>query len=300
MFPMLRRETARYPKASFALLLPPTHHQRMENLAGRHAVLTGASRGLGVHMARALAAEGLVLTLAARSVTELAAVRDEIDGKCIAVPCDVADADQRAHLVQHAEAELGPIDILVNNAGVEFASFYSTQDLAEIEHTISVNLLAPMLLTRDVLPAMVRRGQGHVVNIASAAGKSGTPFEVAYSASKFGLVGFTQALRSELRGSGVGCSVLCPGFVADDGMWARFAEQGLTSNRILGVSTPANVTAALLTSIRKDRAEIVVNPTPLRPLLALEAIAPGLHPWFMELMGVTKLFRRGAALRASG
>ena len=270
----------------------------MENLTGRHAVLTGASRGLGVHMARALAAEGVVLTLAARSIAELAAVRDEIDGKCIVVPCDVADAEQRADLVQRAEVELGPIDILINNAGVEFTSSYSTQDLAEIEHTISVNLRAPMLLIRSVLPDMLRRGQGHVVNIASAAGKLGTPYDVAYSASKFGLVGFTQALRSELRGSGVGCSVLCPGLVADDGMWARFAEQGLTSNRILGVSTPADVTAALLTAIRKDRAEIVVNPTPLRPLLALEAIAPGLHPRFMEIMGVTKLFRRGAALRA--
>ena len=272
----------------------------MENLAGRHAVLTGASRGLGVHMARALAAEGVALTLAARSVAELGAVRDEIDGTCIAIPCDVADTDQRAQLIERAEAELGPIDILINNAGVEFASSYATQDLAEIEETISVNLLAPMLLTRGVLPAMVRRGRGHVVNIASAAGKSGTPYEVAYSASKFGLVGFTQALRSELRGSGVGCSVLCPGFVADDGMWARYAEQGFTVSPLLGVSPPAKVTSALLTAIRKDRGEIIVNPTPLRPVLALSAIAPGLHPRFMEILGVTKLFRRGAALRASG
>jgi short-subunit dehydrogenase len=272
----------------------------MENLAGRHAILTGASRGVGMHLAVALAGRGVNLTLAARSASELDTVRDRVAARgvrAIAVPTDVVDEAQRADLLARAEAELGPVDILVNNAGVEWSSFYAEQDPAEISQTIDVNLTAPMLLTRAVLPGMVQRGRGHIVNMASAAGKSGTPFEAAYSASKFGLVGFSHAVRAELDGKGVGCSVICPGFIAEDGMYARFAELGLRSSWILGVSPMRKVTEAVITAIVKNRAEIVVNPTPLRPLLALETAAPGIHPRVMRAMGVTDLFGRAAGMR---
>ena len=173
----------------------------------------------------------------------------------------------------------------------------ATQDPAEIEQTLTVNLVAPMLLTRAVLPAMRARRQGHVVNIVSAAGKSGTPFEAAYSASKFGLVGFTHALRGELDGTGVGCSVICPGFIADDGMYARFAESGLKASPILGVSKMHKVTEAVVDAIRKNRAEIIVNPTPLRPVLMVDVVAPGLHPNVMKAFGVTRLFKAAAEMR---
>jgi short-subunit dehydrogenase len=274
----------------------------MQSLSGRHAVLTGASRGVGMRLATALAERGVNLTLAARSPSELDAVREtvaKLGVRAVAVPTDVVEEGQRTALLATAEAEIGPVDILINNAGVEWAAFYAEQDPAEIAQTIAVNLTAPMLLTRAALPAMVRRRSGHVVNIASAAGKSGTPFEAAYSASKFGLVGFTYAVRAELAGTGVGASVICPGFIAEDGMYARFADQGLRAPAILGVSPMRKVTDAVITSIVKDRVEMVVNPTPLRPLLAIEAMAPGVHSLVMRWMGVTRIFSAAAEQQAS-
>jgi short-subunit dehydrogenase len=253
-----------------------------------------------MHTAVALAQRGVDLTLAARSVAELELVRKrvaELGVRAVAVPTDVTEEDQRAELLRRAEAELGPIDILINNAGVEYAAFYAEQDPAQIAQTIEVNLTAPMLLTRAVLPGMVARGAGHIVNMASGAGKSGTPFEAAYASSKFGLVGFTQSIRVELRGRGVGASVICPGFVADDGMYARMEDEGLRASWILGVSPMRRVTDAVISAIVKDRAEILVNPTPLRPVLTLEAIVPAVHPWVMRTLGVTELFGRVAASR---
>jgi short-subunit dehydrogenase len=274
----------------------------MERLNGRHAVLTGASRGVGMHLALALAKEGVNLTLAARSAGDLQTVRDQVVAlgcDAIAVPTDVGDADQRAALLAQAEAALGPVDILVNNAGVEWSAFYADQDEAEIHQTMTINLTAPMLLTRAALPSMIKRGEGHILNLASAAGKSGTPYEAAYSASKFGLIGFSHALRAELSGTGVGCSVVCPGFIADDGMYARFADQGLKASPILGVSKMSKVTGAVIDAIKKDRADVVVNPTPLRPVVALETIVPGVHGWMMRTLGVTELFAKAAQMRGA-
>jgi short-subunit dehydrogenase len=264
----------------------------MTELRDAHVLVTGASRGLGKRIAVALAAQGARLTLAARTADQLRPVADEIGGGTRAVAADVSDTEQRAALVERAQSEGGPIDILVNNAGVEWASAFADQDPDEITQTLQVNLVGAMLLTRAVLPTMVERRRGHVVNMASLSGLSGTPYEAAYSASKFGLVGFSQALRAELRGSGVSCSVICPGFVADDGMYARMAQRGATAPRMVGVSSIEKVVDSVVATIRSDDALVIVNPSPMRPLLALQTLVPAAHGALMQRFGLTGMFRR--------
>lgn len=273
----------------------------MEDLAGANAIVTGASRGLGVRIARALADRGVDLALAARSTDQLEAVRTDLVGrgvKVVAIETDVRDPRQRQQLVDRAEAELGALDILVNNAGIEANAVFHESDPDEATRIVDVNLTAAMLLTRLVLPGMLERGRGHVVNVSSLAGKSGTPHEAAYSASKFGLVGLTQALRSEYVDEPVGFSVVCPGFVAGEGMYARVEAEGVEPPRSVGKTTPDKVARAVIDAIRRDRPEVLVTPTPVRPLLVLATALPGSHAPLIKAMGINRMLRRAADTEA--
>ena len=148
----------------------------MNELRGRNVIITGASAGLGVRVAKALAAEGMNVVLAARRAEELEQVANEIRSlgvKAVAIPTDVSDDAQLKSLVERTMTEFGSIDVLVNNAGIEaFRSFHEL-DPADIRRTIDVNLTATLLLTRYVLPHMVQARRGHIVNMASTAGKYG-------------------------------------------------------------------------------------------------------------------------------
>jgi short-subunit dehydrogenase len=271
----------------------------MEQLRGTTAIVTGASKGIGVYIARALAKEGVNLALAARSIDELETVRKEIEAlgvKAIAVQCDVTKPADRATLIARTEAELGPIDILVNNAGIERIAHFDKAPAHDFTDTIAVNLEAPILLTHAVVPSMLARRKGHVVNIASGAGKVGVPFGTSYCATKHGLVGFTHALRAEYRGNAVGFSVVCPGFVTDVGMYERWEKQGVKGPKIAGNCSPEKVAAVTVDCIKKNRAEVIVNTPPVRPLVVLASIAPGLVPKMMALFGYTKTFERVADL----
>ena len=143
-------------------------------------------------------------------------------------------------------------------------------------HTVEVNLIAAMLLTRAVLPGMLDRQRGHIVNISSGAGKVGVPFAVAYATSKHGLVGFTNSLRCEYLKSPVGFSVVCPGFVTETGMYARWEDHGAKAPKLVGRSTPDKVAHVVVRCIQKNRGEALVNTLPVRPLIVLFNIAtPG-------------------------
>jgi short-subunit dehydrogenase len=271
----------------------------MKELRGTTAVVTGASRGIGVHIATALAKEGINLSLAARSEGELEAVRTEMAAlgvKVIATKCDVTSAEDRARLLERTASEIGPVDILINNAGVETASHFEHADIDDVTRTIDVNLTAAILLTHAVLPGMLERKRGHVVNIASGAGKVGVPFGVAYSTSKHGLVGFTNSLRCEYHKGPVGFSVVCPGFVTETGMYARWENKGLKAAKIAGRSSPAKVADVVVSCIRKNRGEVLVNTPPVRPLVVLFNAFPQLTPPLMKLFGYTSIFERAADL----
>jgi short-subunit dehydrogenase len=269
----------------------------MKNLRGTTAVLTGASRGIGVHIARALATQGVNLSLAARSESELETVRSEMAAmgvKAIATRCDVSSASDRAALLERTTSELGPVDILVNNAGIEVVARFETANEEDLLRTLDVNLLSAMMLTRAVVPCMLARKQGHVVNIASGAGKVGVPYGVAYATSKHGMVGMTHSLRCEYQGSNVGFSVVCPGFVTETGMYARWEDNGVTAPKVAGRSTPEKVAKVVIGCITKNKAEVVVNTPPIRPLIVLTNIAPGITPTLMKVFGYSKVFRRVA------
>jgi len=224
-------------------------------------------------MARALAAEDADLLLAARSEEKLDEVLRSLppDGKRLAQRCDVTSAADRRALAARAVKEFGRLDVLVNNAGVEELGSFAEKDPAAVERIIATNLLAPMLLTRDVLPGMLERKSGHVVNIASLAGRTGMPFGAAYSGSKGGLAEWSISLAAELAGSGVAVSVICPGFVDGTGMFSR---KEVSAPRSLGVSHPEDVARALLRVLATRKIEVVVNPKPVRLLMALKALSP--------------------------
>jgi len=271
-------------------------------LRGAVALVTGASRGIGPVLAEALARRGAHLVLAARSASELAQVAQRLDGlglgvRVLALPTDVAVSAQRAELVRRAQAELGPIDVLVNNAGLEQLCFFETLSEADIARYTEVNLTAPMQLTRLLLPGMLERQRGHVVNIASVAGFGAAAFGETYGATKAGLVGFTRSLRASLKtqGSAVSASALCPGFIAQAGMFADIqAAHGVKAPFILGTCTPAAVAQGLLRVIDRDEPERFVGERPLRFFFSVGLLLPRLMEGLSLLLGVNKMFLQAA------
>jgi short-subunit dehydrogenase len=249
----------------------------VEQLRGRNALVTGAGGGLGAYIARALAGEGVnlaVTDLPGSSVDGLSAeLRTRVQVEH--APADLTDRDERRRLASWAADALGPIDILVNNAGVEFGGPFLDTSPEQLELTVAVNLLAVMDLTRLLLPGMLDRRRGHVVSMASLAGKIPPPQLASYGATKHGVVGFTGALRAELADEPVGFSAICPGFVGRVGMFGRLEPYVEGGSVPMGTIPPERVGDAVVRAIREDVGEIVLNRRPVKPLILLNAIAPG-------------------------
>jgi len=271
-----------------------------QDLRGRTALLTGASKGIGVHVARALAREGMNLVLTARSAEALEEVRNEIESmgvRAIAVPGDVGSREHLQALVVRAISEFGSIDVLVNNAGVLLTLAFHKVYPHEIEEHVRVNLTGPMFLSWLVLPGMLERGAGHVVNVASLAGKYGPAYNELYSSSKAGLIAFTESFRASFRDSGVSASVICPGFV-ESGMYERSRKHGLRAPRVLGSTTPEQVAEAVVRAVKKDKPEVMINPGPIRLLLALPTLLPSVAEWGRIRLGTDNLYKKAAEIRA--
>ncbi len=275
----------------------------MEQLAGRTALVTGASGGLGTHIARQLARQGMNLVVSGRREDALESVAEELRGLGVtvsAVPADLAQPDAIDSLADRGEAQAGRIDVLVNNAGIELASTFTSCTREELTEIVDVNLVAPMLLTHRLLPAMLAGGQGHVVFISSGAGKLGPAYNEPYAASKAGLIALTQSLRAEYRDDPVGFSVICPGFTTGDGMYQRMLEQGFASNRMMGETTAERVAEQVVRAIRRDLPEVFETGTAVRPIFALNELAPSLVERIISRSGVTDLYRRLALSRGRG
>jgi short-subunit dehydrogenase len=228
-------------------------------LSGANVLLTGGSKGLGPVIAGALAERGAKLALAARSRDELDQVRAQLESRgatAIAVACDVTKAAGRERLVKRVEKDLGPIDVLVNGAGMQTILALTDQTEADIRAQIDLNLVALMLLTHRVLPGMLERARGHIVNLASIAGMTIVPYETLYAATKHAVKGFSFGLYAELRDTGVGVSVVSPGTVDDVGMYAN--QLAAKSVRGSGAGTTAGkVAAAVVEAIQDERPEVV-------------------------------------------
>jgi uncharacterized protein len=169
-------------------------------LAGSRVVVTGASRGIGAELTSRLAQKGARVALVARSSDAIAKLAADLGGD--AYPADLADAAAIEPLVRAIEAD-GPIDVLVNNAGVDLTGALNDLAPERISELLAINLLAPMLLSRAVIPAMRARGRGHIMNVSSLAGTNTLPGLAPYSTSKAGLSHFTAALRAECKGTGI-------------------------------------------------------------------------------------------------
>ncbi len=251
----------------------------MHDLKDKTAIVTGASRGIGTYIAQALAQEHLKLVLAARSVPEIEEVAHRLrqEGhQVLAVPTDVTDPAALEALVEAARREFGTIDVLVNNAGVDTLAAYHRLAWEEVYNTLQVNLTAPMRLTHLVLPGMLAQGRGHIVNISSLAAKGAVAYQEPLLTSKAGLLGFTVALRASYRGSGVSASVICPGYIKGVGMFQRIQDATGVKTPFYGGSPPEKVASAVVRAIKQNLPEVIVNPVPVRPFLALEALFPRL------------------------
>jgi short-subunit dehydrogenase len=236
------------------------------NLAGAHVLLTGATGGLGQAIARALAARGASLTVTGRRAEVLEPLAAEIGGRALAV--DLADPAAPARLL----ADAGRVDVLVANAGLPASGRLPSFGQEDIDRALTVNLRAPIMLARALTPGMAERRRGHLVFMSSLAGRAAPTGSSIYSATKFGLRGFGLALREDLAGTGVGVSVILPGFIADAGM---FAESGAKLPPYVGTKTPEDVARAVVKAIEQNRAELDVAPLPLRAGAVLAALAPG-------------------------
>jgi NAD(P)-dependent dehydrogenase (short-subunit alcohol dehydrogenase family) len=185
-------------------------------LSGRHALVTGANRGIGAEIAMALSEQGASVTLMVRDRARGEETECTLTGSHATVVADVTDRSA-VHAACAAAAErLGPIDILVNNAGsTESAPFLKT-DPALFERMIAVHLLGAVHTTQALLPSMIARGRGHVINVASTAGLRGEAYVTAYVAAKHALVGLTRALAVEVEKHGISVNAVCPGYTDTD------------------------------------------------------------------------------------
>jgi short-subunit dehydrogenase len=238
------------------------------DLSGRTALLTGATGGLGRAIATALAARGASIGLSARSAEALEELAAELPGAGHRIlPADLAEPGAAERLA----AEAGDVDILVANAGLPGAGQLTDFTAEEIGRALRVNLEAPMLMARALIPAMTERGSGHLVFMSSLAGKAGNPRTSIYNATKFGLRGFALALRCDLGPKGVGVSLVSPGFIRDAGM---FADAGAKSPFVLGTGTAAQVGDAVIRVIERNKVEVVVAPLRSRALSHLALASP--------------------------
>jgi short-subunit dehydrogenase len=260
-----------------------THHDdRSEQMKidGSTVLLTGSTGGIGHAIARRLHAEGAQLVLTGRNAAVLAPLADELAARSIVA--DLADPAALDALL----AEAGPIDLLVANAALPGVGLLADMPVERVDANLDVNLRAPIMLTRALLPQMTARRSGHLVFIGSLSGIVASPGSTLYNATKFGLRGFTDALRQELHGTGVSASIVEPGFVRDAGM---FVNSGMEIPRGTRTVTPEQVAAAVVKAIVKDKGEIVVAPAELRFGARLGSLFPGINASVQRRAGAAEI-----------
>jgi short-subunit dehydrogenase len=250
------------------------------DLRGRTVLLTGATGGIGHAIARALRGKGAELILTGRRTDVLEPLAAETGARSLAA--DLADRGAVDALV----ADAGEVDVLVANAALPASGNVLGFSVDEIDRALDVNLRAPMVLARALGERMAGRGEGHIVFISSLSGKTGQAGSGIYSATKFGLRGFAQGLRGDLRTRGVGVSAVFPGFIRDAGM---FADSGTKLPAFVGTSTPEDVASAVVRAIEANRFEVDVAPAGVRMMTKFAGLAPGVSAAMARRMGSDRL-----------
>jgi NAD(P)-dependent dehydrogenase (short-subunit alcohol dehydrogenase family) len=226
--------------------------KQVRPLGGKVAVVTGGGRGIGRALARALTAEGCRVAVADVDAEAAEAVARELGGDTLGVALDVTDGAAFAAFLDEAARALGPIDVLVNNAGIMPVVPFADEDDATTQRTLEINLHAVITGTREGVRRMVPRRMGHIVNLASIAGRYGFPNLATYAASKHGVIGLSEAVRNELRGTGVEITVVMPAIVRTE------LTTGLVPSRGFEPSTPEEVARAIVGALQRPRFELYV------------------------------------------
>lgn len=258
------------------------------DLEQRVVVITGASSGIGAATAVRCAAAGARLVLAARRLEQLEALAQQVTqagGQALAVPTDVTDLTQVQRLAAIAGQHYERVDVLVNNAGIGLLDPFPQAQIADLHQMIQVNLFGVVHCTQAFLPAMLERRQGQIVNVASLAGLVAARNMAFYNATKFALIGMSQALQYDLHGTGVRCAVICPGIVRTNFFTAK--DLGLLPRltRLAPAVNADDVARAIVTAIRDERSGEIILPALIRPLIPLSRALPGVTRLVARLLG---------------
>jgi short-subunit dehydrogenase len=259
-------------------------------ISGAKVLLTGATGGLGQAIARDLARRGAQLTLTGRRGDVLEALAAELSAEVRTV--DLADeADVLSLAGQSAD-----VDVLVANAALPGSGLLESFSIEQVDRVLDVNLRAPVVLAHELAPHMVGRGRGSFVFVSSLSGKASAPGGSLYSATKFGLRGFALSLRAELHATGVGVSVVNPGFIRDAGM---FAESNTKLPPGVGTKTPEDVARGVARAIERGPAEVNVAPLGLRAGAAFAGLAPAPAEALARRLGSDKVAQQMAKGQAA-
>jgi short-subunit dehydrogenase len=259
-------------------------------ISGAKVLLTGATGGLGQAIARDLAARGAKLVLTGRRGDVLEPLAVELSAEVRTV--DLADESGVLSLAGQAH----DVDVLVANAALPGSGRLDSFSLEQLDRVLDVNLRAPMVLAHELAPHMLARGRGSLVFVSSLSGKAGAPGGSLYSATKFGLRGFALSLRAELHGTGVGVTLVNPGFIREAGM---FAESNTKLPRGVGTKTPADVAEGVARAIERGPAEVNVAPFGLRAGASFAGLAPGAAEKLARRLGSDKVSEQMAKGQAA-
>jgi NAD(P)-dependent dehydrogenase (short-subunit alcohol dehydrogenase family) len=254
------------------------------DLNGAVVAITGGARGIGLATAKAFTARGARVAIGDLDGAATAVVAAEIGPHAIGLALDVTDRDSFAEFLDSVERELGPVDVIVNNAGIMPAGPFLEEKPETSDAQIDVNLRGPIHGMKLALPGMIARGHGHVVNVASMAGKAHVPGLAVYNATKYGVVGLSEAVRDELDGTGVTLTAILPTAVKTE------LISGLPAKGLMAV-TPERVAAAVADSVGHRRAEVAV-PRWFNNYTLLSSLLPrSVMHWFRKRLGAWRLMQ---------
>lgn len=271
------------------------------SLEGCTALVAGNSRSIGPPIVSALSKEHINLVLAAPAENDIGQMLGAVSPariKVLSVATDFSNPNSITSLVERAVNEFGSVDILVNNSVLETIYPYHKIPLEEIDRALRVSLTAAMLLTATVLPSMLERQNGHIVNVCSLAGKTGPPCSEVYSAANAGLIAFTKSLRLEYRNSGISASTICPGFI-DNEIYRHLRDATHLEAPGFRLCSLEQIGKAVVKAIKQDIPEIIVGARPARLLTILAELSPRTGERIMQKLGVAEWFKQAGDSIAS-
>jgi NADP-dependent 3-hydroxy acid dehydrogenase YdfG len=236
-------------------------------LTGQVAAITGAARGIGKETARAFVREGIKVAIGDLDLATAQETARELGSGTIALELNVTDRASMAAFLDAAEEQLGAVDVLVNNAGIMQLGPFIAEDDATAQRQVDINVHGVMFGMKEILPRFQDRGRGHLVNIASSAGKGGFPGGATYCGTKHFVVGVSEAVRGELRGTNIEVSCVMPGIVNTE------LAQGLHAARGVKTIEPTDVAEAIVEALRRPRFDVYV-PKSIGPISKVLSLLP--------------------------